>query len=46
MGLLAGLNQQRGITILMVTHETEMATYAGRTVQFLDGRIVGDPGAV
>jgi len=44
MRLLAGLNAQRGITILMVTHETDMATYAARTVHFRDGRIVPPEG--
>jgi putative ABC transport system ATP-binding protein len=42
MELLAGLNRERGITILMVTHEAEMAAYARRTVRFVDGRIVSD----
>jgi putative ABC transport system ATP-binding protein len=39
MALLSGLNRERGITILMVTHEPDMAAYASRTVHFLDGRI-------
>jgi ABC-type lipoprotein export system ATPase subunit len=43
MELLRALNRDQGITVLMVTHEAEMAAYAGRTVRFLDGRI--DPGA-
>ncbi len=42
MELLAELNRSRGITILMVTHEAEMAAYARRTVRFVDGRIVSD----
>lgn len=42
MGLLLALNQQHGITVLMVTHEPDMAAYARRTVHFLDGRIVKD----
>jgi len=37
--LLAELNKERGITILMVTHEPDMAAYAHRVVQFLDGHI-------
>jgi len=40
--LLAGLNHERGITIVMVTHETDMAAYAGRVVRFLDGKIASD----
>lgn len=39
MDLLTNLNQDRGITIIMVTHERVMAEYSGRTVHFLDGRI-------
>lgn len=39
MDLLTKLNQDRGITIIMVTHEGAMAEYAVRTVHFLDGRI-------
>jgi putative ABC transport system ATP-binding protein len=42
MGLLAAMNRDRGITIVMVTHEADMAAYAGRVVRFRDGRIVGD----
>jgi putative ABC transport system ATP-binding protein len=39
MALLARLNQERGLTIVMVTHEADIAAYASRVVQFLDGRI-------
>jgi len=39
MDLLTKLNHERGITIVMVTHEPDMAGYADRTVHFLDGRI-------
>jgi putative ABC transport system ATP-binding protein len=42
MDLLTGLNRDQGITVLMVTHEPEMAAYAGRVVHFLDGRVAGD----
>jgi putative ABC transport system ATP-binding protein len=42
MEILARLNRERGITIVMVTHEADMALYAGRVVRFLDGRIVAD----
>jgi len=44
MELLAGLNRDRGITILMVTHEPDMAAYARRNVRFVDGRIQSDTG--
>jgi putative ABC transport system ATP-binding protein len=39
MELLTTLNRERGITIVMVTHEMEMAEYARRTVRFRDGLI-------
>ncbi|OYU44668.1 MAG: macrolide ABC transporter ATP-binding protein [Burkholderiales bacterium PBB4] len=42
MGLLMALNQDHGITVLMVTHEPDMAAYARRMVHFLDGHIVKD----
>jgi putative ABC transport system ATP-binding protein len=42
MELLAGLNRERGITILMVTHEPDMAAFARRIVRFVDGRIASD----
>jgi putative ABC transport system ATP-binding protein len=42
MDLLAGLNRDRGITIVMVTHENDMADYARRVVRFVDGRVDSD----
>jgi putative ABC transport system ATP-binding protein len=42
MDLLAALNRERGITIVMVTHEAEMAAYAHRIVRFVDGRVDSD----
>jgi putative ABC transport system ATP-binding protein len=42
MDLLKVLNEERGITIVMVTHEAEMAAYAGRIVRFVDGRVESD----
>lgn len=39
MKILQWLNRDLGITILMVTHESEMAEYASREVHFLDGNI-------
>jgi putative ABC transport system ATP-binding protein len=42
MTLLLGLNRDQGITVLMVTHELDMAAYARRMVHFVDGRIVND----
>jgi putative ABC transport system ATP-binding protein len=41
MALFTSLNRQ-GITIIMVTHEADVAEYAGRRITFKDGRIIGD----
>ncbi len=41
MVLFSELNQD-GISIILVTHETEIAAHASRQVRFLDGRIVQD----
>ncbi len=42
MDLLTSLNRERGLTIVMVTHEADIAHYAERTISFLDGRIAED----
>jgi putative ABC transport system ATP-binding protein len=42
MDLLTMLNRDRGITIVMVTHEPDMAAYAKRVVRFVDGRVESD----
>lgn len=42
MELLTVLNRDRGITIVMVTHEPDMAAYAKRIVRFVDGRVESD----
>ncbi|MFZ5675620.1 MAG: ABC transporter ATP-binding protein [Pseudomonadota bacterium] len=39
MELLTRLNDERGLTIIMVTHEPDMAAFAHRTIRFLDGHI-------
>ena len=39
MEILSNLNKQLGITILMVTHEPDMAQFASREVHFRDGEI-------
>jgi putative ABC transport system ATP-binding protein len=39
MNLLTGLNRDDGITIVMVTHEPDMAAYADRIIHFRDGHI-------
>lgn len=40
MELISAFNRDRSLTVLMVTHEQDMATYARRQIHFLDGRIV------
>jgi putative ABC transport system ATP-binding protein len=45
MQLLQSLNRQRGLTIVLVTHEEDVAAYAGRQVRFRDGLIESDTGA-
>jgi putative ABC transport system ATP-binding protein len=42
MELLWGLNVNHGITVLMVTHEADMAAYAKRIVHFVDGVVDSD----
>jgi putative ABC transport system ATP-binding protein len=42
MEMLVRMNAERGLTIVMVTHEEDMAAYAGRIVVFVDGRITRD----
>lgn len=42
MHLLKQLNEELGITVVMVTHETEVAAYAHRTVRVKDGLIESD----
>lgn len=42
MELLSRLNQEHGITIMMVTHEPDMALYAKRIVRFVDGLLDTD----
>jgi putative ABC transport system ATP-binding protein len=42
MQLLWQLNVEQGITVLMVTHEPDMAAYAKRVVRFVDGQVESD----
>lgn len=42
MEMLCSFNQDLGITILMVTHEPDMAEYAKRIVHFVDGLVASD----
>jgi ABC-type lipoprotein export system ATPase subunit len=42
MKLLTDLNAQRGITVVMVTHDAKSAAYAKRQLEFHDGHIISD----
>lgn len=42
MELLTALNREHGLTIVMVTHEPDIAAFAGRQIGFRDGRIAFD----
>ena len=42
MELLTQLNRERGITVIMVTHESDMAAYATRIIRFMDGLVASD----
>ena len=42
MDLISALNRDQGITVLMVTHEPDMAAHARRVIRFVDGRIDSD----
>ncbi|MDA8258021.1 MAG: ABC transporter ATP-binding protein [Betaproteobacteria bacterium] len=42
MDLISALNRDQGITVLMVTHEADMAAHAKRVIRFVDGRVESD----
>ena len=42
MELVTSLNADQGITVVMVTHESDVAAYAQRIIRFVDGRIDSD----
>jgi putative ABC transport system ATP-binding protein len=42
MELLTSLNRNQRITIIMITHEPDMAAYATRIIHYLDGLIASD----
>jgi putative ABC transport system ATP-binding protein len=39
MALLRQLNREKGVTLLLVTHDSEAAGFADRVVQLRDGRL-------
>jgi len=41
MGLFAGLHA-KGLTVIVITHETDIATYAERVLRFRDGELIDD----
>jgi macrolide transport system ATP-binding/permease protein len=42
MTTIQALNRERGVTVVLVTHEPDMASFAGRVVTMRDGLIVSD----
>jgi putative ABC transport system ATP-binding protein len=42
MKLLGDLNERRKITVVLVTHEEDIAAYAKRQIRFRDGKIASD----
>jgi putative ABC transport system ATP-binding protein len=42
MSIFRRLNREDGLTIVLVTHEAEIAAHAGRIITFRDGRVVAD----
>ena len=42
MGIMQTLNEQQGITIMLVTHEPDIAQYAKRVILFKDGLVIED----
>jgi putative ABC transport system ATP-binding protein len=42
MDIFQSLQRERGITIVLITHEMDVAQYGSRMISFKDGRIVSD----
>ncbi len=42
MGIFQRLNREKGISIVVVTHEPDIAHYSDRIIQFKDGHIIVD----
>ncbi|WCJ61371.1 ABC transporter ATP-binding protein [Agrobacterium tumefaciens] len=45
MELITALNRDKGITVVMVTHEEDIAAHAGRLLRFVDGHLASDSAA-
>lgn len=42
MKIIIDLNIEKGITIIMVTHDTNLKNYSTRTIRMLDGKVAND----
>jgi putative ABC transport system ATP-binding protein len=42
MDLIGGFNREQGLTVLMVTHDADIAVRAKRIIRFVDGRVDSD----
>jgi putative ABC transport system ATP-binding protein len=42
MGLFQRLNEERRITVILITHEADIAEYGTRTAAFRDGKVLSD----
>jgi putative ABC transport system ATP-binding protein len=42
MGIFQRLNREQGITVILITHEMDIAEYGTRLIRFRDGRVVAD----
>ncbi|MFI4891337.1 MAG: ABC transporter permease [Steroidobacterales bacterium] len=42
MEIIRGLNREQGVTVIVVTHESDIAAYADRVITMRDGRILSD----
>jgi putative ABC transport system ATP-binding protein len=42
MEIFSTLRRERGLTIVVITHERDIAAYGTRTIDFRDGQVVAD----
>ena len=42
MDILTSLNRRQGLTVIIVTHEPEVAAYANRVLTLRDGQLISD----